>query len=63
MDPLFRQRLRTHYRDLTTQLATLERGSPGWFDCERAIMATTRLYVTLFKAAIQPVHSQPVSKG
>lgn len=59
MDPLFRQRLKLHYRDLTTQLATLERGTPAWFDCDRAIMATSRLYATLFREAVQPVHSQP----
>lgn len=59
MDPMFRQRLRNHHRDLTVQLATLERGTPSWFDCERAIMATSRLYASLYREAIQPVHHQP----
>lgn len=62
-DPMFRQRLRQHHRDLTVQLATLVRGSPEWHDCDRAIMATGRLYVTLYKEAIQPVHSQPAYRA
>lgn len=61
--PDLRQRLREHHRELTGLLSILERGSPAWHDCERAIMATGRLYGTLFKEAIRPVHSQPPYRG
>jgi len=57
MDPLFRQRLRTHHRDLVVQHATMTRGSPEWFDCEKAMWATERLHVTLFKEPIVKAHS------
>ena len=56
---MFRQRLRTHHRDLEVQLATLERGTAPWFDCERAMHATERLYVRLYREAIRKVHEQP----
>lgn len=61
-DPLFRQRLRTHYGDLQAQHGSMERGSPEWFDCEKAMFSTARLYNTLFKEAISPIHSGPHRK-
>lgn len=56
-DPLFRQRLRRAYFDLRDQLETLERGSPGWFDCEKAMLAIGRLHVTLYKEPVVGVHT------
>lgn len=53
---LFRQRLRTHYRDLQVQYREVERGSPAWHDLDRALRATERLHVTLYREAIAPVH-------
>lgn len=55
-DALFRQRLRTHYRDLQTQYQEAEPRSAAWFDLERAMRATERLHVTLYREAIVPVH-------
>ena len=61
-DPLFRQRLRRHYADLKAIRRDLERG-PAWFDCERAMSATARLYVSLYREAIDPMHSGPHPEG
>lgn len=55
-DAMFRQRLRTHYRDLQVQYREAERGSPAWHDLDRALRATERLHVTLYREAIAPVH-------
>ena len=54
---LFRQRLRRHYFDLREQLAGHVPGSKEWHDCERAMMATERYHVTLYKEPIVRVHS------
>ena len=58
-DPMFRQRLRQYHRDFSATLELLERGSPEWFDCERAAFAVARLHVTLYREAIDPIHSGP----
>lgn len=61
-DPLFRQRLRRFYFDLQEQLGTMERGSPAWFDCEKALFAIGRLHVTLYGEAVVGVHSAGESR-
>lgn len=55
-DALFRQRLRTHYRDLQVQLREAERGSKLWFAIERAIWATDRVHIEAYGECIAPVH-------
>lgn len=59
---MFRQRLRQYHRDLTAQLQVLERGSQAWFDCEKALFAVSRLHVSLYGEAIDPIHSGPHPK-
>lgn len=56
-DPMFRQRLRNYHRDLSEQMATVERGSQEWFALEKAMHSVAKVHLTLYKEAIQPVHS------
>lgn len=58
-DPDFRDHLRAHYLVLQAQHRDMERGTPAWFDCEKAIFATARLYRTLYREAMEPIHSGP----
>lgn len=58
-DPMFRQRLRQYHRDFLEQMKVVERGSPAYFDLERAASAVARLHVTLYKEAMEPLHNGP----
>lgn len=62
-DPMFRQRLRSYHLDLRMQMQGYAPGSPERFDCERAISAVSRLYGTLYKEGIDPIHSGPPPGG
>lgn len=58
-DPLFRQRLRVHYADLKAQMDSLSPKSQERFDLERSMLATARLYSTLYRETLEPLHSGP----
>jgi len=53
----FRTDLRAHHLALQSRFSDAERGSPVYWALERAIRATDRLHLTLYREPIQRVHS------
>lgn len=59
MDPMFRQRLRNHQRDLITQMRTVEVGSRAYHKIDAAMRSNEALHLELFREPFVKVHSQP----
>lgn len=55
-DDAFRDGLRRHHAELQARFRTEARGTPAYWALEKAIYATDRLHLTLYRSPIQRVH-------
>jgi hypothetical protein len=58
-DPMFRQRLRNHHRDLIEKMRSVEVGSRAYFKLDAAMRSNEALHLELFREPFQKVHCQP----